>query len=79
MADEQSVLKMFERCDAELGPLSCLVNNAGVLFPVTRVEDLTVDRLRRGFRRKPWSAPLSALERRSGEWQRLTADRAARS
>lgn len=49
VADEQSVLGMFERCDAELGPLSCLVNNAGVLFPTTRVEDLTVDRLRRGF------------------------------
>ncbi len=33
IADEAQVLAMFQRLDAELGPLSVLVNNAGILQP----------------------------------------------
>ncbi|MGY9084386.1 MAG: SDR family oxidoreductase [Acidimicrobiales bacterium] len=47
VADESSVLELFTRCDRELGTLSCLVNNAGILFPTARLEDMEVDRVRR--------------------------------
>ncbi|MCL4164024.1 UNVERIFIED_CONTAM: hypothetical protein GTU68_012348, partial [Idotea baltica] len=47
VADETSVLELFARCDQELGPLGCLVNNAGILFAMSRLEDMDVDRVRR--------------------------------
>ncbi|MCL4144125.1 UNVERIFIED_CONTAM: hypothetical protein GTU68_025863 [Idotea baltica] len=47
VADEASVLELFARCDQELGPLGCLVNNAGILFAMSRLEDMDVDRVRR--------------------------------
>lgn len=49
VADEASVVAMFGACEAELGAPTCLVNNAGVLFPMSRLEDMTVDRVRRVF------------------------------
>lgn len=42
---EADVLTMFETA-ATLGPLTCLVNNAGILHSMSRVEDYTVERLR---------------------------------
>jgi|MEHZ01.5.fsa_nt_MEHZ011533150.1_2 NAD(P)-dependent dehydrogenase (short-subunit alcohol dehydrogenase family) len=47
VADEGSVLELFAQCDRTLGTLGCLVNNAGILFPVARLEDMDVDRVRR--------------------------------
>jgi NAD(P)-dependent dehydrogenase (short-subunit alcohol dehydrogenase family) len=44
---EQDVLTLFERVDAELGPVGVLVNNAGIVAPASRVDELTVDRLER--------------------------------
>lgn len=47
VADEAAVLKLFERCETELGSPTSLINNAGILFGMTRVEDLSYERIRR--------------------------------
>lgn len=42
VADRAAVAAMFEACDATLGPVACLVNNAGVIggsVPVTGVSE----------------------------------------
>ncbi len=49
VADESQVLRMFEHIDAKLGPLSGLVNNAGVVDVSARVQDMSVQRWRRMF------------------------------
>ena len=46
---EAQVLSMFKRIDAKLGPLSALVNNAGVVATACRVDQVTTERLRRLF------------------------------
>lgn len=46
VAVESDVIELFEETEVELGPLTCLVNNAGILHPMSRVEDMTVERLR---------------------------------
>ncbi len=47
VADEAQVLAMFQRVDAELGRLTALVNNAGVVDTSQRLEDMSVARWRR--------------------------------
>jgi NAD(P)-dependent dehydrogenase (short-subunit alcohol dehydrogenase family) len=49
VADEAQVLAMYARVDAELGRLTALVNNAGVVDTTQRLEDMSVARLRRMF------------------------------
>ena len=49
VSDEAAVLAMFARIDAELGPLTALVNNAGVVDMPSRVDEMSVARLRRMF------------------------------
>ncbi|WP_418317454.1 SDR family oxidoreductase [Piscinibacter sakaiensis] len=49
VSDEQQVLAMFARIDAELPPLFGLVNNAGVVDVQTRVDQLSVARIQRMF------------------------------
>jgi NAD(P)-dependent dehydrogenase (short-subunit alcohol dehydrogenase family) len=46
---EDQVLAMFETVDAQLGRLSSLVNNAGVVDVTARVEDMSVARWKRMF------------------------------
>jgi NAD(P)-dependent dehydrogenase (short-subunit alcohol dehydrogenase family) len=46
VADETDVLGMFAAAD-EAGPVRALVNNAGLLFPIARVEDLDAERITR--------------------------------
>jgi NAD(P)-dependent dehydrogenase (short-subunit alcohol dehydrogenase family) len=47
VSDEAQVVAMFEACDAALGPLTALVNNAGVVSPQGRLEDFDSERLQR--------------------------------
>jgi NAD(P)-dependent dehydrogenase (short-subunit alcohol dehydrogenase family) len=47
VAIEADVVRLFERCDRLLGPLSGLVNNAGMLEHQMRVEDMDAGRLQR--------------------------------
>ena len=49
VADEEAVLRMFERIDLELGPVTGLVNNAGVNGGGTRVDELDPAHARRVF------------------------------
>lgn len=49
VAQESQVLAMFEKIDAELGRVTALVNNAGVVDATARVEQMSFERLRRMF------------------------------
>lgn len=42
---EEAVIRMFSAVDRELGALSVLVNNAGILKKQSRLEDMTADRI----------------------------------
>lgn len=46
VSDEQQVIDLFEETEAELGPLTVLVNNAGILHTASRLETFSVERLR---------------------------------
>jgi NAD(P)-dependent dehydrogenase (short-subunit alcohol dehydrogenase family) len=47
VAVEADVVTLFERCDAELGSLDALVNNAAIVAPKARVAEISADRLQR--------------------------------
>jgi NAD(P)-dependent dehydrogenase (short-subunit alcohol dehydrogenase family) len=46
---EEDVVRLYQTVDRELGPLTGLVNNAGIISAYGLVQDLTVDDLRRNF------------------------------
>lgn len=46
---EAQVVALFKRVDAKFGPLTALVNNAGIVDVACRVDEVTADRLRRLF------------------------------
>ncbi|MEL6743993.1 MAG: SDR family NAD(P)-dependent oxidoreductase, partial [Pseudomonadota bacterium] len=47
MAVEADVVALFDACEAQLGPATVLVNNAGVLDLEGRLEDFGADRIAR--------------------------------
>lgn len=49
VAEEAQVLAMFATIDAQLGRLTALVNNAGVVDVAARVDEMSVARLKRMF------------------------------
>lgn len=49
VAEEAQVVAMFARVDAKLGPLAALVNSAGVVDVASRVDNMSVTRLKRMF------------------------------
>src|SRR5213076_181288 len=49
VASEADVVRLFETVDAELGPLTALVNNAGILEKQTRVDAIDAARVDRIF------------------------------
>ena len=49
VAQEDQVLAMFRTVDAELGRLTALVNNAGIVDTTQRVDEMSLARLRRMF------------------------------
>jgi NAD(P)-dependent dehydrogenase (short-subunit alcohol dehydrogenase family) len=49
VASEADVVRLFETVDGELGTITGLVNNAGIVGPAGRVEDLSADTLRAVF------------------------------
>jgi NAD(P)-dependent dehydrogenase (short-subunit alcohol dehydrogenase family) len=49
VADEDEVVRLFAECDRLLGPLSALVNNAGILETQMRVDAMDAGRLQRVF------------------------------
>jgi NAD(P)-dependent dehydrogenase (short-subunit alcohol dehydrogenase family) len=62
VADEAQVLAMFEKVDAKLGRLDGLINNAGVVDTTTRVDAMTLERLRRMFEINVFGSFLCARE-----------------
>jgi NAD(P)-dependent dehydrogenase (short-subunit alcohol dehydrogenase family) len=49
VAVEPEVVRLFEKVDTSLGPLSALVNNAGIAEQQMRLDQMTADRLQRIF------------------------------
>jgi NAD(P)-dependent dehydrogenase (short-subunit alcohol dehydrogenase family) len=49
VADEEQVLNLFKAVDAQLGRLTALVNNAGVVDVTARLDEMSVARLKRMF------------------------------
>src|SRR5689334_8895624 len=49
VADEAAVGRMFDECDRRLGPVTALVNNAGILEAQTTLTGIDDGRLRRVF------------------------------
>jgi NAD(P)-dependent dehydrogenase (short-subunit alcohol dehydrogenase family) len=49
VAQEDQVLHMFEQVDARLGRLTALVNNAGIVDRAQRLDEMTLERLKRMF------------------------------
>jgi NAD(P)-dependent dehydrogenase (short-subunit alcohol dehydrogenase family) len=49
VAEESQVLRLFEQVDTRLGRLTALVNNAGIVDRPARVDEMSVERLKRMF------------------------------
>ena len=49
VSQEAEVVRLFTTVDESLGPVTALVNNAGILETQSRVEDMTADRIRRAL------------------------------
>ena len=62
IAIEADVVRLFESCDAELGRVSALVNNAAVLETQTRLDAIDAARLARVFGTNVFGAFLCARE-----------------
>jgi len=62
VSDEQQVLHLFAEVDTAFGRLDCLINNAGVIAPQTRFENLDATRIRRLFDVNVLGAFLCARE-----------------
>jgi len=62
VAVESDVLRLFETVDDALGPLTALVNNAGILEHHMRLVDMTVDRFQRVFETNITGSFLCARE-----------------
>ena len=62
VASEAQVVAMFEKIDAELGRVTALVNNAGVVDQAARVDAMTLQRLRRMFEVNVFGSFLCARE-----------------
>jgi len=48
-ADPEQITQLFEQVDQRFGRIDVLVNNAGVLFQQSRLEDLSFERIRHTF------------------------------
>ena len=59
---EADVLAMFKKVDAKLGRLTALVNNAGVVDQVSRVDAISLERLQRMFAVNVFGSFLCARE-----------------
>lgn len=62
ISKESDVERLFETCDRDLGPLSALVNNAGVLDRQMRVADMDIARVHRIFATNVFGSFLCARE-----------------
>jgi NAD(P)-dependent dehydrogenase (short-subunit alcohol dehydrogenase family) len=59
---EHNILEMFNTVDRELGPIACLVNNAGVVDVKARVSEMSAARIARMFNINVTGSILCARE-----------------
>ncbi|WP_341910059.1 SDR family oxidoreductase [Polaromonas sp. YR568] len=62
VAVEAEVMAMFDKIDAKFGPLTALVNNAGVVDQTSRVDAMSYARIRRMFEINVFGSLLCARE-----------------
>ena len=62
VAEERDVLRLFETVDRDLGRVDVLVNNAGILAPAARLENLDLARIQRIFSTNVFGTMLCARE-----------------
>lgn len=62
VASERDVEDMFETCARHLGPITGLVNNAGILGPQSKLVKMDIDRIRHVFETNVFGAMLCARE-----------------
>ncbi len=62
VSNEDEVLGLFAKIDEQLGRLSLLVNNAGIVAPQTRVEDMSAARIDRLLKTNVTSAFICSRE-----------------
>lgn len=62
VAKEDDVIRLFKQVDSVLGPVSVLVNNAGILKQQMRLEEMTADRINAVLINNVTSAFLCARE-----------------
>jgi NAD(P)-dependent dehydrogenase (short-subunit alcohol dehydrogenase family) len=62
VADEPALLAMFARIDSELPPLAGLINNAGVVDAMARVDQTSLSRLQRMFATNVFGSFICARE-----------------
>jgi NAD(P)-dependent dehydrogenase (short-subunit alcohol dehydrogenase family) len=63
VADEAQILAMFAQVDDQLGRISALVNNAGVVDAAARVDAMDMARLKRMFDTNVWAAWCAPAKR----------------
>ena len=59
---EKEVISMFEQLDRELGPLTALVNNAGIVGELLPLSEMTAERIRHMFEVNVLGSMLCARE-----------------
>lgn len=62
VAVESEVTRLFETCDRDLGPVTALVNSAGVVAPAARVDEMSAERILRILRINVLGSFLAARE-----------------
>jgi NAD(P)-dependent dehydrogenase (short-subunit alcohol dehydrogenase family) len=62
VADEADVVRLFATCDRALGRVTALVNNAGVVAPAARVDQMDAERILRLLRINVLGSFLAARE-----------------
>jgi NAD(P)-dependent dehydrogenase (short-subunit alcohol dehydrogenase family) len=62
VAIERDVVRLFETCDGELGRVTAMVNNAGILETQMRVESMDAERVQRVFAANVIGSFISARE-----------------
>jgi NAD(P)-dependent dehydrogenase (short-subunit alcohol dehydrogenase family) len=62
VAEEADILRLFQQVDAQFGPLTALVNNAGMIQPQMRLDAFDAERLNRLFATNITGSILCARE-----------------
>ncbi len=62
MSDEGEIVRLFDTVDRQLGPVTALVNNAGILEQQMRVDQMDLGRLQRVFAANVYGPFLCAKE-----------------